>query len=161
MTPLLRRDPSTFVLGFATWAVLSGISLMAPGDPFTEGPVYAELARMGVADTWWGLGLIADGLLLGATVWLGGVGWRALVAILSAPLWFGYGCLVVIGGWGGELRPETGAFDMLSAIGLAMAGTQWAYTLAPTSPALVPSAGLAATSGATTNAAPNAGELWI
>jgi hypothetical protein len=128
---LFQRDPGMFVLAFAAWAALNGISLVLPGDVFAKDPVYAEVARLAVADTWWGLGMLADALLLALTVGSGNVTVRAFAAIFSAPPWFSFGVLMVGGAAGAGFLSAAGCFDMLASFGLAVAGTQWAYTLAP------------------------------
>lgn len=129
MTKFLSRDPGTFVLTFATWATLSGVSLVWPGDAFRLNPVYDEVARLGIADHWWGLGMIADASVLFATASWGAASVRAFAAIASAPPWFFFGMLLLSGSARGGLLSAAGGFDILGALGLAAAGTQWVHTL--------------------------------
>lgn len=129
MNSLLSRDPGTFLASFATWAILLGISLLMPGDIFVRAPVYSELARLGFDDTGWGCAMVVDGLLLGITVGWGKAGWRALIAISSAPFWFGFGALMMAGAWQAGFLSAVGAYNMLAAIYLSAAGAQWVHTL--------------------------------
>lgn len=135
MKGFLARDPGMFVLAFATWAAANGTSLMLPGNAFRINPIYAEMAQLGVADSWCGLGMLADALLLALTALWGKVSVRAFVAILSAPLWFCCGVLLLGGAARIELLSAAGTFDVLGSIGLAAAGAQWTFTLAPAAPA--------------------------
>ena len=130
ISALLRRDPGTFVLGFAAWAALSGASLVWPGDAFQLNPIYGEVARLGVADTWWGAAMLADAGLLALSAVRGKAAARAVVAMLSAPFWFYFGGLLLAGGADLGLFSPGGAFDALGAIGLAAAAAQWAHVLA-------------------------------
>ncbi len=121
-----------FVLAFAAWATVNGISLVLPGDAFQLNPIYGEVARLGVADTWWGIGMLIDAALLTLTVGWGSAGLRAFSAIASAPLWFSYGVPLLGSAVHVGLLSAGGAYDLLGALGLAVAGAQWAHTLAHT-----------------------------
>ena len=131
MRSLFRRDPSTFVLGFAAWAAVNGISLVLPSDAFDLTPIYSEVARFRIAEAWWGLGMLVDAGLLALTVAWGSAGLRASMAIASCPAWFAYGVLLLGGAAHAGLLSAAGAFDLFGALGLASAGAQWAHTLAP------------------------------
>jgi hypothetical protein len=130
MKALFRRDPGTFVLAFAAWATVNGISLVLPGNAFQLNPIYGEVARLGIADTWWGLGMLADAALLAVTVGWGSAGLRAFSAIASASLWFSYGALLLGSAAYAGLLSGSGAYDLLGSLGLAVAGAQWVHTLA-------------------------------
>lgn len=58
MKALLRRDPGTFVLAFAVWAAVNGISLVLPGDAFEISQVYGEVARLGIVERWIGAAML-------------------------------------------------------------------------------------------------------
>ena len=136
MRALFQRDPGTFVLGFAAWATVNGISLVLPSNVFQLNPIYGEVVRLGVADTWWGLGMLVDAALLALTVGWGSAGLRAFSAIASAPLWFAYGVLLLGGAAHAGLLSAAGAYNVLGALGLAATGAQWSHTLAPPTSAL-------------------------
>ncbi len=130
MRALFHRDPGTFVLAFAAWATVNGISLVLPGNAFQLEPSYGEVVRSGVADIWWGTGMLVDAALLALTVGWGSAGLRAFSAVASASLWFSYGVLLLGSAARAGLLSGVGAYDVLDAIGLAVAGAQWAHTLA-------------------------------
>ncbi len=132
MRALLHRDPGTFVLAFAGWATVNGISLMLPGNAFQLNPIYGDVTRLGVADSWCGAGMLVDAALLALTVGWGSAGLRAFSAVASASLWFSYGVLLLGSAAHAGLLSGGGAYDILGAIGLAVAGAQWAHTLAHT-----------------------------
>lgn len=133
MASILRRDPGMAVLLLALWAALTGISFLLPRDAFAISPVYARLSHLGIPDVCWGTAWLANAVLLGTTVQCGPAVWRALVAILSAPLWFAFGVLMVAGGAGVGSLSADGLFSVTAAIYLATAATQWANALAPSS----------------------------
>jgi hypothetical protein len=134
MTPILQRDPGTCVLVFAAWAALNGLSLVLLGAAFSRSVAYAEVARLDAADAWWWLGKLANPALRGIIVRWVRVGWRALVAVLSAPPWFAVGPLMMGGTASASSLSAAGAFGVISAVYLGAAGAQWAYTLVLASP---------------------------
>lgn len=129
--PFLFRDPSTLVLAFAIWAAINGVSLILPGNAFALNPIYADMARLAWSDTAWGIVMLADAILLLVSVFLGSVPARAAIAVISAPLWFFAGVLLVAGASRIGLLSAAGGFDLFGASALAGAGAQWALASRP------------------------------
>lgn len=130
---LFRRDPSLAVLLFTLSAALTGVSLLLTRDAFAKTPVYSEFLRLAIPQNWCGAVAIVDAALLGISVVWGAPGWRAFVAVGSAPVWFAFGSLMVAGGASSGLLSAGGLFNMVAAVFLAAAGGQWVHTLAPAS----------------------------
>jgi hypothetical protein len=129
---MLRRDPGLFVLTCAIWALINGVSLLAWGDTFQRAAMYfTDFVRLGLRENWVGAAMLADAVALFLTVSRGSAGLRSLVAIASAPAWFFFGALMLIGASRAGLFTVVGAYDMVAALGLAACGVQWSHTLLP------------------------------
>lgn len=129
--PFLFRDPSTFVLAFAIWAAINGVSLVLPGDAFALNPIYGDMARFGWPDAVWGAIMLADAAALLMSVFLGSVPLRAAIALVSAPAWFFVGALLVAGASRIGLFSAAGGFDLFGALALASTSAQWTLTSRP------------------------------
>lgn len=110
-----RRDPTTFIVTFAAWAALNGLSLAMPGEVFPVNPLYAHVRTLGISEHAWAVGMLFDALLLTIAACRSGVGFIASVLFFSALFWAFWGYQVTLGAEIHHFFSAAGAFNIFLA----------------------------------------------
>ena len=122
----LKRDPTLVVLAFAVWSLLSGISLLGPGEAFLLGPYYQPLVRLGLPEEVWGTLMVLDAALLVRTTLCDGILARSVAATISGGFWLYFGAHVLIGGFDRGVLSVVGCWEVIAGLSLLAAMVQWA-----------------------------------
>jgi hypothetical protein len=122
----LRLDPLTFIICFATWSMICGLSLALPGEAWSYNPAWATLQAFRVPDTAWGLLMIADAILLFLAIRITDTSYRAAICIVTGVTWALLGISILVTSFQqfGHLS-AVGAFSTVGAILCLVAAEKW------------------------------------
>jgi hypothetical protein len=121
----MRLDPTSFVLAFTCWAMITGGSLIASNEVMARAIVYRWLRQIPLHENWWGALMVADGLALLWAALHPHLMQRAIICIVSGVFWFFWGGGQVIGGLMGGIVSGNGIWNGVAGIALCVAAIQW------------------------------------
>ena len=119
-----RRDPSLFLVAFAMWSLISGVSFLLTADTFLRAPQYSVAAELSLNDNIIGAGMVLDGLVM---LWC--VGSRppllqTTIALMSSALWVFWSMIVIAGSYRRGVAAPGSLWSMLAAVTLMIVSTK-------------------------------------
>lgn len=122
---LTKSDPTTFVGTFGMWSLICGIALLLPGNVFDYSPAWNALQVIHADDSAWGWAMVADGLLLIASIRMAKVPQRAAISAFSAVMWSLLGVSMVVDGYKAGFVSIIGGYSIWGSICCVVAVEQW------------------------------------
>lgn len=122
-----RSDPTTFIVGFGSWAIICGICLLLPGNMFDYTPAWSSLQAIRADDTAWGVAMLLDGIALVTSIRLRKVPQRASIAGFSAVMWILLGGSMVFSAYSAGITSIIGFYSIWGGFCCLLAVEQWVY----------------------------------
>lgn len=132
-----RRDPTLYLLLFAAYTLVNGMSLILTERSFDKVPQFAVAREWGLNDNWVGSAMVLNGVML---LWSLGdrrsAHIRALVALVTGALWLAWSSIVMAGGFRiGLAATSASNWVVIAAIGLLrIASTPYPDAVKPLRP---------------------------
>lgn len=113
-----RRDPTLFVAVFALWMLLSGVSLLLPGDAYDASPVFSLAKEMNLREPLVGAAMVANAVMLAYCLGDRPPGVRAWVAYMSGALWVFWALLMFFSGLRANYVSGGAIWTIAASVGL-------------------------------------------
>jgi hypothetical protein len=93
---VLQLDPRSWMLGWAIYCAVTGLSLIGPGDVLHQARVYDMLADIQSSGRFWGFAMWVDGATLFSCLFIPSSLFAGMILALSSAFWIGIGIMMII-----------------------------------------------------------------